>query len=109
MLISDVNVMLRSNSFEGIMPLVSPLVTIVWNVRGVTAAARTSPHPSGGHPAPGTGEKMGWPVAILSKRGITPSNIFALIKQKAKRRKNKNHEKSESHVRISFEKQFYKL
>ena len=35
--------MLRSNSFEGIMPLVSPLVTIVWNVRGVTAAALTSP------------------------------------------------------------------
>ena len=77
MLISDVNVMLRSNSFEGIMPLVSSLVTIVWNVRGVTAAALTS-HPSGGHPAPGTGEKMGWPVSVLSKRGVTPSNIFAL-------------------------------
>ena len=87
MLISDVNVMLRSNSFEGIMPLVSPLVTIVWNVRGVTAAARTSPHPSGGHPAPGTGEKMGWPVAVLSKRGVTPSNIFATRKEEQRAKK----------------------
>ena len=108
MLISDVNVMLRSNSFEGIMPLVSPLVTIVWNVRGVTAAALTS-HPSGGHPAPGTGEKMGWPVAVLSKRGVTPSNIFAKRRSLEKKERRMIYEKSESHVRISFEKQFYNL
>ena len=85
MLISDVNVMLRSNSFEGIMPLVSSLVTIVWNVRGVTAALTSPQWWSTGHPAPGTGEKIGWPVAVLSKRGITPSNIFATVTRKKTR------------------------
>ena len=95
MLISDVNVMLRSNSFEGIMPLVSSLVTIVWNVRGVTAAI--SPHLAPvvvGHPAPapGTGEKIGWPGAVLSKRGITPSNIFVTKNKEKQRKKKKNEE-----------------
>ena len=88
MLISDVNVMLRSNSFEGIMPLVSPLVTIVWNVRGVTAAALTS-HQWWSHWSPGNRhrEKMGWPVAVLSKRGVTPSNIFATRKEEERAKK----------------------